>query len=45
MHTWFRRKNQKERDHYEDLDIDEAILKWILEKEGGGYEMESSGSG
>jgi hypothetical protein len=32
MHTGFRWKNQKERDHYEHLDVDgRIILKWILD--------------
>jgi hypothetical protein len=45
MHTGFWRENQKERDHYEDIDIDGTILKLILEKYGGGYGLDSSGSG
>jgi hypothetical protein len=33
MHIGFWSGSQKERDHYEDLDVGEKIiLKWILEK-------------
>jgi hypothetical protein len=36
MDTGFRWKSQKERDHYEDLDIGERIiLRYILEKYNG----------
>jgi hypothetical protein len=28
-------ENVKERDYSEDLDVDENILEWILEKQGG----------
>jgi hypothetical protein len=29
MHTRFWFESQKERDHYEDKDVDRIILKWI----------------
>jgi hypothetical protein len=33
MHIGFRLESQKERDHYEDLDVGgKTIIKWILEK-------------
>jgi hypothetical protein len=33
MHTVFKGKKQKERNHYEDLNlIGKAIIKWTLEK-------------
>jgi hypothetical protein len=36
MHVWFWWESQKERDHYEGVDIGgRIILRWILEKQGG----------
>jgi hypothetical protein len=36
LHTEFWCVSQKERNHYEDLDLDgRKILKWLLEKEDG----------
>jgi hypothetical protein len=46
MHTGFRWENLREGDHLEDLGIDErVILKWILEKQDRGYELDITRSG
>jgi hypothetical protein len=41
MHTWFWSDGLKEKDHVEDLEVDERIkglLKWILNKCDRGWE-------
>jgi hypothetical protein len=47
INTGVWRKNKKERDHWEDLDVGwKIILKWILGKlDGGWYGLDSSGLG
>jgi hypothetical protein len=45
MHIGFWWDSQKERRHYEDLDVGgKIILKWTLERMGW-YGLDSSGSG
>jgi len=45
MHTRFWSENLKGRGHSEDLGVDEMIIEWIRETEGGRCGLDSSGSG
>jgi hypothetical protein len=38
-------ENLKERDHLEDLEVDEKIFEFIKGNRMGGYRVDSSGSG
>jgi hypothetical protein len=44
MHTGFRWENQKERDHYEDLDVGWRIISKRFLNNTGGCGLDSSGS-
>jgi hypothetical protein len=40
-----RRGGLRESDHLEDPGVDRWILKWVFKNWGGGYGLDSSGSG